>query len=137
MGRETLQTLAEIKMHVCDEHLVHTEMKTRLKCCFGTVDLLFVQQGMPPPPPPSTHTAQQIPVISFAPGGHPDSPSDHRDVAEQTAEDTPPDDQNTQLLSTIVYRFIQQGELDNGEIKKQHPKHASHLIRPYPARGLI
>ena len=36
-------------------------------------------------------------------------------TAEPTTETTPTDDQSTQLLSTIVHQFIQQGELDDRE----------------------
>jgi hypothetical protein len=39
MGKDTLQTLTEVKMHICDEHLSQNEMKNILKCHFWTVDL--------------------------------------------------------------------------------------------------
>ena len=123
MGKDTLQTLAEIKMHVRDEHLAHTEMKTRLKRHFGTADLSHSQQqGGPRPPSPSsiqpggTAWESQIPSTSSISGG-PSSPVSIPDaanqVAESNAEGTLADDQSTQLLSTIVDQFIQQGEMDS------------------------
>ena len=127
MGKETLQTLAEVKMHVRDEHLAHTEMKTRLKRRFGTVDPSFTQQqGGPLPPSSSSSTqpgniveaSQTTPGVPSISGGLP-STSSNPDTSDHAAgpnnEDTPADDQSTQLLSTIINQFIQQGELDGVE----------------------
>ena len=108
-GKETLQTLAEIKLHVRDEHLAHTEMKTRLKRRFGTVDLSFAT------PPSSSSTqpnditeASQIPMTSSIPS----TSNSSNEAAESNIENAHMDDQSAQFLSTIIDQFIQQGELD-------------------------
>ena len=124
MGKDVLQTLAEIKMHVRDEHLAHTEMKNRLKRRFGTVDLSSTpQHGVPLPPPPSSARsgdvmqASQNPMSLSTPGPHPAPPSSStsNDLAEPTTENVPADDQSTQLLSTLIDRFIEQEALDHDE----------------------
>ena len=117
--------LAEIKMHVHDEHLAHAEMKTRLKRRFGTVDLSFNQQQVGPLPPSSSSSPQpsnimeasQIPPASSTPGlpGTTSNPDISNDRTESNTEDAPTDDQSAQFLSTIVDQFIQQGELDGME----------------------
>ena len=111
-------------MHVRDEHLAHAEMKTRLKRRFGTVDLSLSTQQQGGPPPPSTSFIQpgsaaqesQTPSTSSI-SGDPSSPFSNPDAANQVtesnAEGTLADDQSTQLLSTIVDQFIQQGEMDS------------------------
>ena len=117
MGKETLQTLAEIKMHVRDEHLAHNEMKNRLKRRLGTVDTSLPQQypGPPPPPPSSAHSSSitqpsQIASTSSVPY---DPPSPNPDETESNTEDNIVDDQSTQLLRTIIDQFIQQGQMDD------------------------
>ena len=100
MGKDTLQTLAEIKMHVRDEHIAHNEMKTRLKSRFGTVDSSFSQQQAPPSSSPSTRlsdAAQEIPFTD--------------QVAE--TENGASNGNSIQLLSTIIDQFVQQRELDD------------------------
>ena len=133
-------------MHVHNEHLAHTEMKTRLKRSFGTVGLSStLQQDAPlpvstnshPPSPPPTHAniagIPQIPMTLFIPyGGHPDNPPNQTisdDAREPPAQDTPTDDQPTQLLSTIIQQFIKQGELDNVEPEDPVP---GFLLTQYP-----
>ena len=130
MGKETLQMLAEVKMHVCDEHLTHNEMKTQLKRSFGTVDLSSTLPKVDPPLSSFSSTqaystaVHQVPTNSSMPDDHPGdsrSPDISNDLTEPGAEATLTDDQPTQLLSTIVHQFIHQGELDDREPENSVP----------------
>ena len=116
MGKETLQTLAEIKMHVRDEHLAHAGMKTRLKRRFGTVDL-----SSAPPPPSATPQIRTTPLTS----SYPDAPS--------TTEPSAEDDQPAQLLGSIIDQFIEQGEKDGEEPGDSIP---ATLVSQYPPVSL-
>ena len=122
MGKETLQTLAEIKMHVRDKHIAHNKMKTRLKRHFGTVNPPFSQQlaGLPPPlssPFTQSSNVMQMSPIPSTPSTF-DSPSDIPSDQVAETEDSTPDGTSdgvfTQLLSTIINQFVWQGELDEG-----------------------
>ena len=119
MGKETLQTLAEIKMHVRDEHITQGVMKSRLKRRFGTVDMSTAQDLAGPPESslPSivqadTAQASPVPSTSSTGGNPPDNPS------TQTAEteDGILDSGSVRTLGEIVDQFFQQGELDGGEL---------------------
>ena len=119
MGKETLQTLAEIKMHIPDEHITQGLMKSRLKRRFGTVDMPTAQDLAEPPESslPSivqADTAQVSPAPSTSStgGNPPDNPS------TQTAEtkDSILDSGSVRTLGEIVDQFFQQGELDGGEL---------------------
>jgi hypothetical protein len=125
MGKDTLQMLTKVKMHVHDEHLTHIKMKTRLKHHFGTVDLSFNQPQVGPFPPSLSSSTQpsnvmeasQIPPVSSTPGfpGTALNPDISNDTTESNTKDTPTDNQSAQFLSTIIDQFIQQGELDGME----------------------
>ena len=119
MGKETLQTLAEVKMHVCDEHLAHKEMKNRLKRRFGMVDPSLVpgEQDRSRFHPFPTH-ANDLSNTSSTSCEPPDTPlnSDSSNITGGLeAEGETADGQPPPLLSTIIDQFVRQGEMDRAE----------------------
>ena len=117
MGKETLQTLAEVKMHVRDEHLAHNEMKNRLKRRFGTVDMsgtaLAHGHSTPSPRLPPTHSDDMS--VSHGSSDPPFNPSRSDMATDPEAEGGTANDPAPPLLSAIVDRFLQQGEMDRAE----------------------
>ena len=120
MGKETLQTLAEIKMHVRDEHITHGGMKTRLKRRFGTVDTSAPQDPAGPPtsspfPAQVSGIVQASQIPSASPMGK--NPSDAPPNAVETEDCVPDGSNSVRTLGEIVDQFVQQGELDGGELE--------------------
>ena len=118
MGKETLQTLTEIKMHVRDEHIMHGGMKSRLKRCFGTVNVSASQDPAGPPPSlPSLVQVGGIAPVNHIPPTSPTGQNSQDESSDQAAgtEDSLPDGTSIRTLGEIVGWFLQQGELDGGE----------------------
>ncbi|KAH9068124.1 hypothetical protein EDB83DRAFT_2518857 [Lactarius deliciosus] len=54
LGIKTLTSLAELKMHIRDEHLCNKETKEHMKRFFGKSSAPPESTAPPPPPPPPT-----------------------------------------------------------------------------------
>ena len=112
MGKETLQTLAEIKMHVRDEH-IKKNMKDRLKRHFETIDAQEISQyGGSSTQPTPIHPNETLSATSL-PEGPSDAPPNQEPTTDEVENQQPP------LLSTIIKQFVQQGALDYTE--PDHP----------------
>lgn len=117
LGKDTLQTLAEVKMHIRDEHLSHSDMKNRLKRRFETVDMS--QHGGPshssPVYPSNAPQADSTSPVPYGPSDTHLNPEGPGHTADSRGEDGQASDQPAPLLSTIINQFMQQGEMDGVE----------------------